>query len=118
MGEWRNWQTRRNETPGNQLALDTLEYQTLYVKLMADYCSDGIWSESGSMMTLEELPISEQLLTDIHQWTIDYEASQFYLSPHERTRDFDTQAFNARGAQLAQRLSVELKSWRVEFRPE
>jgi hypothetical protein len=85
---------------------------------MADYSSSGVWNESGSNMDLDELPISSKLYDAIVRWTDWYEKSQFYLSPHERTRSFDLKAFNKCGANLAAKLKKELIGWKVVYRPE
>lgn len=88
------------------------------IKLMADYCSSGIWGIRGGMIDLEELPISKKLATEIVKWTNWYEQSEFYLAPEDRKRDFDLKAFNHQGVLLAVRLGKELPGWTVLYRPE
>ncbi len=89
-----------------------------YVKLMADYSSDGVWASSGAMMDRDSLPIGQDLKDAIERWCLDYEKSQFYLSPDDRTVDFDVTSFNARGEELAKQLSRELPGWTVVHFPE
>ncbi len=90
----------------------------MFVKLMADYSSSGVWSKDGSMMDLEELPISQRLFDDIYKWTLWYEQSEFYLDVEDRKRPFDLKGFNKQGANLHKRLQRELPGWTVEHRPE
>ena len=72
----------------------------------------------GVMIDRDELPISQELKDAIERWCHDYEHSQFYLSPEERTIDFDVAAFNLRGEELARQLRLELPEWTVVHRPE
>lgn len=90
----------------------------MFVKLMADYSSDGVWNAGGAMMDRESLPISQDLKDAIGRWCIDYESSQFYLGPEDRTVTFDTVAFNARGQELARQLVRELPDWTVGYSPQ
>lgn len=90
----------------------------MFIRLMADYSSDGVWNERGSMMDRDDLPISDGLKADIGQWCLDYEKSQFYKAPEDRTVEFDTAAFNARGEDLARRLCVQLPGWTIGHRPQ
>lgn len=90
----------------------------MFVKLMADYSSDGVWASSGAMMNRDSLPIGQDLKDAIERWCLDYESSQFYLPPEERTVDFDVASFNARGEELAKQLSRELPGWTVVHFPE
>lgn len=89
-----------------------------YIKLMADYCSDGVWNDRGSMMDRDSLPISQALKDAISAWCGLYENSEFYLSPHERHAVFDVGTFNACGENLAALLRLELPDWTIEYRPE
>lgn len=89
-----------------------------FIRLMADYASDGIWNGRGSGMDIGLLPISQSLRSAITDWCLDYEASQFYLEPALQTVDFDVDSFNARGEDLARRLSVELPGWLVTHRQQ
>jgi DNA phosphorothioation-dependent restriction protein DptG len=90
----------------------------MYVKLMADYSSDGVWNEQGSMMDRNSLPVSDGLKNLIASWCDWYEHSEFWKDPDERTGTFDTEAFNSRGVLLATLLKMELPDWTVEHRPE
>lgn len=89
-----------------------------FVRLMADYASDGVWNRRGSGIDLADLPISRSLRDAIAAWCADYETSEFYLEPAMRTVGFDVAGFNARGEELARQLSVELPGWLVTHRPQ
>lgn len=89
-----------------------------FVRLMADYCSDGVWNVRGAGIDRDSLPISQDLKDGIERWCIDYEGSQFYQDTVDRTVDFDTAAFNARGEELATRLRTELPGWTVVHRAQ
>jgi len=90
----------------------------MFVKLMADYCSTGVWHQSGTMMEMESLPISDKLKAEIKKWTDWYEGSEFYLDPSDRKGEFDIGAFNRQGALLAIKINNELPLWSVLYRPE
>lgn len=94
------------------------EDTTRFVRLMADYCSDGVWNAAGAMMDRDSLPVGQDLKDAIAGWCHDYESSQFYRAPEERTTDFDVLSFNARGEELATRLRSELPGWTVTHRAQ
>ena len=116
MGEVAELADAAEEIPAHKLALNNGDL--MFVKLMADYSSSGVWEKGGSMMELEDLPISKKLSDEIVRWTNWYENSQFYLGPEDRTRSFDLKGFNKQGANIAKKLAMELPGWQIVFRPE
>lgn len=88
----------------------------MHVTLMADYSSDGVWNARGSGLDRDALPIPAELKKDIARWCLDYEESEFFLDPEDRTRPFDVASFDARGEDLASRLRAALPGWTVVHR--
>ncbi len=88
----------------------------MHVTLMADYSSDGVWNAHGAGMGLDALPIPAELKEDIARWCLDYEESEFFLDPGDRTHPFDVASFDARGEALAVRLRSALPGWTIVHR--
>jgi len=86
-----------------------------YVKLMADYSSSGLWGHDGIMIHDSDLPVSDILKKKILQWVQWYEPSQYFLSPEERTVNFDLKSFSKIGEEIAKEIKLELPSWIVIY---
>lgn len=92
-----------------------------YVKLMADYCSSGLWNKAGANMDPSEVPLSEALKDRIELWCGWYEKNPGYLEPKEKAKGypeyfFDIAAFSREGRLIAKEIRKELPaSWTVEY---
>jgi len=81
----------------------------MMIKLMADYCSTGLWDRSGRPFAAKSVPhISEELLQDIAKWNLEYEMKV-------DSDSFDLQDFSERGLQLAIRIRKEMPDTWVVF---
>lgn len=89
-----------------------------YVKLMADYCSSGVWEIDGIMMDIDALPISERLRVAIRKWVDYYETNDDYLAEDDRTSDFDVDFFGEEGYKIAKLIKAELPDWTVMYYDE
>jgi hypothetical protein len=86
-----------------------------WVRVMADYSSDGLWERDGCMMGREDLPISPELAARHEAWCRWYEDSEFFMAESERTRPFDLAAFSAEGLSIAKAIKAELPDWTVIY---
>jgi hypothetical protein len=92
----------------------------LKLKVMADYCSSGIWviRQEGSflhgMIHHDHLGLPPKLAQQFDEWIIDY--TTLLEIPKV---PFDTLAFNTKGRMLASALKHFLgPEWSVEYMPE
>jgi len=78
----------------------------IYVRLMADYCSSGLWDESGMMIDDDTLPLSAALKARINSWVRWYDATarpEEILNP-----SFDLTQFVPAGLKIAKAIKKEL----------
>lgn len=84
------------------------------LKVMADFCSSGIWDkDTGIMVEYEDLDITEKLCLDFKEWIFFYDNS---CPPPRCTLKADhVKALNSLGRSLAVELSRQLKEVEVFF---
>jgi hypothetical protein len=75
-----------------------------YVKVMCDYCADGIWDKNGASCAIEELPVTTDLHDRIMKWQ----------KMHDRTDCFNENApenipWNTTGMQEGLKIATEIK---------
>jgi len=80
-----------------------------YVRLMADYCSSGVWDENGTNIDINDLPIHYWLKSMITEWQAEYDR----VSLEEDL--FDVQLFAKNGYALAFKLKQNLPDWTVMY---
>lgn len=83
-----------------------------YVRLMADYCSSGVWDEDGVNVSLNSLPIHFWLKTMITEWQAKYDREAF------DNDKFDVETFAKHGYALAVKLKQNLPDWTVMYYDE
>lgn len=91
-----------------------------YVKVMADYCADPVWTR-GSNADLDKLPVSSALQEQLLTWSCFYNHfCQDYLPPEEQSiPPFPVNAFSEIGAFLAKQVKHQLgDDWTVEYYAE
>ncbi|WP_063812538.1 hypothetical protein [Burkholderia cenocepacia] len=86
-----------------------------WVRVMADYSSNGIWAQSGGSAELEYLPVSVALHQRLAAWCVWYEKNDDYLPEEERKANFDYAAFSAEGLAIAKAVKAELPDWTVVY---
>ena len=89
-----------------------------WVRVMANYESDGLWSRDGVMMSPGDLPVSPGLLQRHAAWCRWYEDSDFFVGPEQRTAAFDVDAFSAEGLAIARAIKGELPDRTVVYYDE
>lgn len=92
-----------------------------YVKLMADYCSSGLWNKAGANIDPSEVPINDELKERLELWCRWYEKNPGYLEPKEKAKGypeyfFDTAAFSREGRLIAKEMRKQLpNNWVIEY---
>ena len=82
-----------------------------FVKLMPDFCSEGVWNREGVHMNLDELPIHYWLKCMIREWIAEYDRG--YSAMDDDT--FDMEKFAKHGYALAVKLKQNLPDWTVMY---
>jgi len=83
-----------------------------YVKLMADYCSSGVWGQDGVSVEIDSLPIPFWLKTMITEWVAVYDRTGM-------DSDFDDGTFTKLGRALAIKMKQNLPPyWMVVYYAE
>ena len=80
-----------------------------YVKLMADYCSDGVWNSDGASISIDSLSIPFWLKSMILDWQAVYDVQSF------ENENFDIDSFSKDGYALAVKLKQNLPDFTVEY---
>ncbi|MDO9709847.1 hypothetical protein [Paracraurococcus lichenis] len=102
----------RAEPPQEALSLA----EARWVRIMVDYCADGVWHPDGCAGHAEELPVDAGLIARIRRWQEWYDTeSKDYLPPEERTGQFDLAAFAAEGLAIARAVKAALPDWTVIY---
>ena len=78
-----------------------------FVKLMPDFCSEGVWDRNGTHMCLDDLPIQYWLKSMIRQWIAEFSAMD--------DDTFDMETFAKHGYALAVKLKQNLPDWTVMY---
>lgn len=81
-----------------------------WVRIMCDYCADGVWAKSGGGFDASELPISPGLLERLREWQRWYERRDC-SDPDWLELD----AFCTEGERIAHAVKAELPEWTVVY---
>jgi hypothetical protein len=84
-----------------------------WVRIMCDYCADGLWSKRGGACDLADLPVSAELLARIALWQ-----AWFEKCPSDGRGWPDIEAFSAEGESIARAVKAELPDWTVIYHDE
>jgi hypothetical protein len=84
-----------------------------WVRIMADYCADGVWHRDGCADDADELPVSKELVARIRAWQAQYD----YEAPtgDERSGDWDVEGFAQEGLAIARAVKAELPHFTVIY---
>jgi hypothetical protein len=95
-----------------------------FVHLWLDICASGLWGSDGTEGIVDDLPISDALITAIERWQQDYDDSWNMMTkaaeggPPEYEAAYPHDWFDARGAALAAALRAELgPEWEITHKP-
>ena len=91
----------------------TVSNETKWIRVMADFCSDGLWEKNGCAVSSDDLPINEDLKVRLEQWCIWYEKQRTDVSLKEQ--GFDIEGFAKEGLEIAKEIKKELPEWTVVY---
>lgn len=87
-----------------------------YVRVMADYCSTGLWDENGVNACVEGYNLSPETINALAAWCHEYELNDDYLPFIDRkVPAFDVKAFSERGLEVAKMIKRDLTDWKVIY---
>jgi hypothetical protein len=80
-----------------------------WVRIMSDYCADGIWSKDGGGEDIDSLPVSVKLKNDLLSWQMEYDFN------YDSMLDIEISEFSIKGLKIAKRVKEELPDWVVIY---
>ena len=83
--------------------------ESKWVRILADYCADPLWGPDGSMESLEDLPVSQDLRARLETW------EEWYDLQSLDNPEFDAAAFGRAGLELAREVKAQLPDWTVVY---
>jgi uncharacterized protein YbcC (UPF0753/DUF2309 family) len=83
--------------------------ESKWVRIMADHCADPLWGPDGTMESLEDLPVTEDLRDRLDAW------QQWYDVHSLDDPGFDTAAFSRTGRELAKGVKAQLPDWTIIY---
>lgn len=88
-----------------------------WVRIMADFCANGIWHQDGRMAAFDDLPVAESLKERIRHWQErhDRENCDHIDRDDPRWRPWDVAGFAAEGREIARALKAALPDWTVVY---
>lgn len=92
--------------------------KTKYIKVMADFCADGLWDEEGLIeWEHPDLNLPDDIIQRLDAWQQWHDKdNQDYLEESERTKEFDRAAFSIEGLKIARAIKVYLgEDWTVMY---
>lgn len=86
-----------------------------YVKVMAEYCSSGLWNEHGANTCEDEYGLSPELLERLDKWQgwYDRDNKSYCTEPDEDT--FPYEAFAKEGEMIARHIKAANPTWTVMY---
>lgn len=96
--------------------LNIMKYGKL--KVMADFCSSGIWRyETGVMVDFEDSDIPKELIKSFEDW-VEFYDSKCHTPRHYAFKEEMAEELNNRGRDLAKKLKIALPNTQIFFRGE
>jgi len=84
------------------------------VRVMADYCSSGLWDADGVSMSLDDVPMSAGLKSRLTDWCAAYDTMVDDAMSKESVMDW-VEDFSKQGLLIAKALKAEQPSWKVMY---
>lgn len=75
-----------------------------WIRIMSDYCADGVWQKDGAGTSADELPVPKPLIARLRAW------QELYTS-----EEVDEPAFSIEGLLIAQEVKKALPDWTVIY---
>lgn len=97
---------------------DTPHADEKYIRVMPYYISNGIWHRDGLHADPEELPVSNELLVRLAQWSDWYNVNDDFLPEDERKNQLNWDEFEKEGVEIARAIKRELPDWTVVWHDE
>lgn len=87
-----------------------------YLRVMADYCSTGLWDKSGCNVDPEDYPLSEATKKLLDEWQQLYEENDDWKEPEQRkTPPFDIPSFAKQGLEVAKAVKRDLPDYTIVY---
>jgi hypothetical protein len=87
-----------------------------YLKVMADYCSTGLWDEDGINVEVENFKLSPLTIRTLKDWCNLYEENDDYLDPLDRRfPPFDLKSFSEQGLIVAKMIKRDLPDYMIIY---
>lgn len=86
-----------------------------WVRVMCDYCAEGIWDRQGASRSIDSFPAPEELKRRIMTWQAHYELRDIHEMPPV---ELDWEAFAAEGLLIAREIKRALPDWTVIYHDE
>ena len=80
-----------------------------WVRVMCDYCADGIWHREGHALDPTDLPVSDGIRLRLRAWQDMFESWPDTPAPAY------TEAFCVEGLEIARAIKAELPDWTVIY---
>lgn len=87
-----------------------------WVRVMADYSADPVWSKDCSNSDLDILPISLGTRIRLSEWALFYEYNDDWEA--DPSGEFPKELFTKWGWRLAKQVKRELPDWTVVYHQE
>lgn len=91
------------------------EDEHLYVKVMAEFCSSGLWNEQHANTDESEYGLSPEILARLDAWQgwYDRDNKSYCTDPEEDV--FPYEAFAKEGEMIARHIKAANPQWRVWY---
>ena len=85
-----------------------------WVRIMCDFSADPLWGADGTMIDLDDLPVTQELRQRLRDWEEVYDRQDLFAS----SPSYDVAAFSRTGRELAREVKRQLPDWTVIYYDE
>lgn len=93
-----------------------------YIKVMADYCSTGLWNDEGECIRAEDFLLSLDTIRKLEAWCSAYEKSPGYWSNDEEWSDEEyvdaVNKISDDGYLIALAIQEDLPTFQIDYMSE
>lgn len=87
-----------------------------YVRVMADYCSTGLWNENGENVDVDDYALSTSTIKALKEWCHLYEHNDDWKPFIDRKIPaFDIKSFSEKGLEIAKMVKLDLPQFKVVY---
>lgn len=87
-----------------------------YLRVMADYCSTGLWNKLGSNVDVEDYDLSDETKLALAIWCRWYEHNDDYKPDKDRKLPlFDLKSFSQQGLVVAKLIKRDLPDYEIVY---